>query len=102
MTANAAFTAKDEDGVSTGYQVGASGKAAVQVDANSVWDGAQIEIEVCHENTSAKYSFVGTNGVIHANDPEPRLLPLPEGYWVRLKQTGSGENTSITATITTT
>lgn len=99
MTINAALTAQTSDGVSSGYAIGASGQAKVQVNGDSIMNGARIEIEECSVDTSAKYCFAGDDAVL--TNPGTRVVVAPEGYYIRVRQAGSRTGTSITVTITT-
>lgn len=98
MTVNAAFTNRTTDGVSTSFAL-ATEKATVQVEADSVMNGARIEIELCSVNTDAKFTSAGEGAVIFS--PGVRVVTAPAGHFIRLRQAGSVSGTSINATITT-
>lgn len=98
MTINAAFTNRTTDGISSSFAI-ETDKATVQVEADSVMNGARIEIELCSANTAGKFTSAGEDAVI--KNPGVRVVTAPSGYFIRLRQAGSVSGTSINATITT-
>lgn len=91
MAATNLFSARTTDGVSSG--VAATGdKVIVEVQNDSVMDGAELTIEVCSVDTTGKYSPVGYKAVMKS--PSVLDVSVVTGMYVRVRQSKSGAATS--------
>jgi len=91
MAATSLFSARTTDGVSTG--VAATGtKVIIELQNDSVMDGAQITIELCSVDTTGKYSPVGYKAVMKS--PSVLDVSVVAGMYVRVRQSKSGTATS--------
>jgi len=82
MAATSLFSARTTDGVSTG--VAATGtKVIIEVQNDSVMDGALVTIEMCSVDTTGKYSPVGYAAVL--KNPGVLDVSVVSGMYVRNK-----------------
>jgi hypothetical protein len=99
MTINAAFAARTTNGTSTGY-VTASTMATVEVQKDSVFNGAVVIVECCSADTDAKYAPIDS-GEAYIRYAGVRTVTVSTGMYLRLRLGDAAAGTSINANIIT-
>lgn len=100
MAISALLSAQTTDATGTGVATTAS-PAYIEIPNDSVFKGAQINIQAASVNTAGKFSPLSSPiGSIH--QPGWYTLDLPTGTFVRAVQSRSATGTSITVNLSPT
>lgn len=91
MAATALFSARTTDGVSSGVEA-TGDKVIIEVQNDSVMDGAELTIEMCSADTTGKYAPVGY--AVLMKSPIVYNVATVAGMFVRVRQARSGAATS--------
>lgn len=99
MTINAAFSARTTNGASSGYAT-ESTIATIEIQKDSVFNGAVVIVECCSADTDAKYAPIDSDEA-HIRYIGTRTVTVSTGMYLRLRLGDAAAGTSINANIIT-